>query len=142
MSEEEHLTVFDPIRRQRVRLTPEERVRQAMVHALVHDYGYPPELMANEVTITVGKVTRRCDTVVYSRDRTPLMILEYKAPRVDLNEKVVLQAFQYNSVLCVPVIVLANGPRILAYRIGYNGDSTTLLSDFPSYEALLEMRLR
>ena len=139
MSAELPGTIFDPIRQQRVKLTPEERVRQAMVYTLIHSYGYPPELMANEACITVGKVSRRWDTVVYSRERRPLMILEYKAPSVPLTQDVVVQAFQYNSVLCVPVIVLTNGHELLAYHIGYDGAPTTQLPELPSYAALLSL---
>lgn len=137
MIEEQPETVFDPIRQHRVKLTPEERVRQAMVYTLVHTYGYPPELIANEVSITVGKVSRRCDTVVYSRERLPLMILEYKAPSVPLTQEVITQAFQYNSVLRVPFIVITNSLQIAVYRVGYDGDKTKQLPELPGYRTLI-----
>ena len=55
MKSDQRPTVFDPIRQKRVALTPEERVRQAVVRFLLIQLGYPPSRLANEYTITVGK---------------------------------------------------------------------------------------
>lgn len=132
-------TVYDPLRRKEVVLTPEEGVRQGMVRHLITQLGYPPELMANEVSLRVGKLARRCDTLVRSPRLTPLMILEYKAPSVRLSPEVVEQIYRYNSVLRVPVLVITNGRTLYAYRVGYDGAPTRLLSRLPAFDRLLEM---
>ncbi|MCI6279264.1 MAG: type I restriction enzyme HsdR N-terminal domain-containing protein [Porphyromonas sp.] len=130
-------TVFDPIRRVRVKLTPEERVRQSVVFHLTHALGYPPELISNECAITVGKTLRRCDTVVFApRDRTPLMILEYKAPEVPVSAKTVAQALEYNSVLSARVIVVTNGRTMSVLRC-HEGGGTQYLDAIPQYESLI-----
>lgn len=136
MNSEERPTVFDPIRQKRVTLTPEERVRQAVVHFLLTHLGYPPARLANEYTITVGKLSRRCDTVVFDETLRPLMVLEYKAPHIPLSQAVVEQAWQYNSALGVPYICLSNGKSTLIYRIGYDGLQTTQLATIPTYQEL------
>lgn len=130
--------IFDPIRRKTVALTPEERVRQAVVHLLVHQLQYPPLRIANEYTISVGKLTRRCDTVVFDEFLNPLMVLEYKAPHIPLTQAVVEQAFQYNSALEVPYICLSNGKQTIVYKIGYNGSPTIQLPGLPAYSHLKE----
>ena len=130
-------TVFDPIRGTRVKLTPEERVRQSVVHHLTSALGYPPELLANEAVITVGKVRRRCDTVVFDRrDRTPLMVLEYKAPEVALSEKVLTQALEYNAVLGAKVVAITNGREMHLLRCAAPGRPAAFLDAFPTYDRL------
>lgn len=130
-------TIFDPIREKEVPLTPEERVRQMMVHFLIQELNYPKSRIANEYTISVGKLTRRCDTIVFDSQFNPLLVFEYKAPYVPLTQQVVEQVFQYNSALRVPYICISNGKYTIIYRIGYDGLPTELLPGIPSYETLL-----
>lgn len=59
--------IFDFLRQRYIRLTPEEWVRQHFTHYLVESKGYPKALLANEVTIQVGGVSRRCDSVLYDK---------------------------------------------------------------------------
>lgn len=129
-------SVFDPIREIWVKLTPEERVRQAFVYHLIHQCGYPKELIRNEETIILGKVQRRCDTVVYSTQRSPLMIIEYKAKHVSLTSKVIEQIFCYNSVLGVPYVVITNGIQLVILKVGYGSTPTEQLSTIPPYSSL------
>lgn len=132
-------TVYDPLRRKEVALTPEEGVRQGMVRHLIEQLHYPPELMANEVALRMGKLSRRCDTLVVSPQQQPLMILEYKAPQIRLTQQVVEQIYRYNSVLRVPVLVITNGREIYAYLVGYDGRETHQLSRLPSFSELLSL---
>lgn len=138
MAPTEQTMIYDPIRKKEVPLTPEERVRQAVVHLLTHQLDYPPTLIANEYTITVGKLSRRCDTVVFTPQLQPLMILEYKAPHIPLSEKVIQQAFQYNTTLQVPYIALSNGRQTLLYKVGYQKHPSTPLPGIPPYQQLLQ----
>ena len=69
--------IFDVIRRRYVALTPEEWVRQHFVHFLLNHKGYPQTLMANEVQVQLNGTKKRCDTVLYRRDLTARMIVEY-----------------------------------------------------------------
>lgn len=48
------LSVFDPIRRRFVALTPEEWVRQHFVNFLLTQKGYPQTLIANEIQINLN----------------------------------------------------------------------------------------
>ena len=92
--------IYDFLRRRYVTLTPEEWVRQHFTHFLVDHLGYPAALLGNEVTIDVGGVARRCDTVLYRREGgTPRLIVEYKAPDIPISERVFNQISAYNSVL-------------------------------------------
>lgn len=59
-------SIWDPVRRKFVALTPEEWVRQHFVNYLVTEKNYPQELLANEVS---GKTKRNIQarrTVAYN----------------------------------------------------------------------------
>ena len=79
--------IFDVIRRRYVALTPEEWVRQHFVHFLLAHKGYPQALMANEVQVQLNGTKKRCDTVLYRRDLTARMIVEYKAPEIEITKR-------------------------------------------------------
>ncbi|MBQ2540021.1 MAG: type I restriction enzyme HsdR N-terminal domain-containing protein [Paludibacteraceae bacterium] len=100
-----------------VRLTPEEWVRQQLLHRLTELYGYPAGLMAVEVQISVGDARRRCDAVVYDRAMQPLMLIECKAETVALTQRTLDQAATYNRRLCVPYLMLHNGPATIVARV-------------------------
>lgn len=130
-------TVFDPIRKLRVALTPEERVRQSVVYYLTSQLRYPPELLANEATITVGKVLRRCDTAVFHPEtRMPLMVLEYKAPTVPITDITLRQILEYNSVLGAKVLVVTNGKTMSVLRVTESGEAG-YLDEIPPFDQLL-----
>jgi hypothetical protein len=116
--------VFDRLRRQYVRLTPEEWVRQHVVHYLIEQKHYPEGLLANEVSIALGPVTRRCDTVLYDTFLQPQMILEYKAPSVDVSQKTFDQIMRYNLSLRVPWLVVSNGLQHYCCRMDADGRGT------------------
>jgi hypothetical protein len=109
--------VFDRLRRQYVRLTPEEWVRQHMIHYLIEHKHYPEGLLANEVCIALGPVDRRCDTVLYDTFLQPQMILEYKAPSVRLSQKTFDQIMRYNHSLKVPWLIISNGLQHFCCRV-------------------------
>lgn len=128
--------IFDFIRRRYVALTPEEWVRQHFVHFLIEHKGYPRALMANEVQLNLNHTKKRCDTVLYRRDLTAQMILEYKAPDVEITQAVFDQIGRYNLVLHVDYLVVSNGLRHYCCRMDYARNQYQFLPDIPSYEKL------
>ncbi len=105
------LDVWDTQRRRYVKLTPEEWVRQHFVHLLTGHLGYPSAVVGTEIQIAVGETAKRCDAVVFSSEGKPLVILEFKAPQVVLNQKVFDQIVRYDTALQVPYLVVSNGRR-------------------------------
>ena len=129
-------SIFDVIRRRYVTLTPEEWVRQHFVHFLMTHKGYPQALMANEVQVQLNGTKKRCDTVLYRRDLTARMIVEYKAPEVEITQKVFDQITRYNMVLKVDYLVVSNGLRHYCCRIDYARNTYYFLPDIPRYADL------
>lgn len=130
------LYIWDELRRKMVRLTPEEWVRQHVVHYLLDKLGYPAELLMNEVGLQVGGTHKRVDTILYDKQLKPLMLLEYKAPEVPLSQRVLEQALRYNMALRVPYLVLSNGLQHVAYRIDYLKQEFQTLNVIPPYSEL------
>ena len=85
--EKDKILIFDELRRRYVTLTPEEWVRQHFVAYLVNQKEFPRGLIGNEISLTLNKCNRRCDTIVYDRNGNPLCIAEYKAPHVEITQK-------------------------------------------------------
>lgn len=128
--------IWDVIRRRYVALTPEEWVRQHFVHFLVGHKGYPASLLANEVQVQLNGTRKRCDTVLYRRDLTPCLIVEYKAPDVEITQRVFDQITRYNMVLHVDYLIVSNGLRHYCCRMNYATGSYEFLSDIPEYSNL------
>ncbi len=129
-------SIFDVIRRKYVTLTPEEWVRQHFVHYLMEQLGYPQELLANEVEVSLNGMSRRCDTVLYNRDLEARMIVEYKAPSIPITQNVFNQIMRYNMVLHVDYLVVSNGIDHYCCKMDYSTNSYTFLTEIPKYEAL------
>lgn len=128
--------IFDPIRHRYVALTPEEWVRQHFVNFLIVHKGYPRELMANEVPITLNGTRKRCDTVLYKRDLTARMIMEYKAPDVAITQAVFNQIMRYNMVLRVEYLVISNGIQHYCCQMDYIKNRYLFLRDIPDYKQI------
>ena len=128
--------ILDVIRRQYVALTPEEWVLQHFVHLLIGHKGYPQALMANEVQLKLNGMNRRCDTVVYDRTLKPRVIVEYKAPTVNITQQVFDQICRYNMVLQVEYLIVTNGLAHYCCRIDYATRSYTFLQEIPHYDQI------
>lgn len=130
------LFVLDPLRRKFVALTPEEWVRQHFVNFLLKEKGYPAALIANEVQINLNKQKRRCDSVIYNRDLSPLMIIEYKSPDVVITQEVFDQIVRYNIVLKVKYLIVSNGLNHYCCVMDYNTQTFCYLPTIPYYKNL------
>ena len=131
-----HRQIFDFLRRKYVALTPEEWVRQNFVHFLIEQKGYPKGLLANEVELRVGEKKLRCDSLLYDKAMQPQMIIEYKAPEVEITQQVFDQISVYNRLLHVDYLVISNGLQHFCCRMDYEKHSWEFLPEIPSYDIL------
>ena len=129
-------TIFDPVRRKYVALTPEEWVRQHFVNYLITHKGYPKELLANEVPLKLNGTSKRCDSVAYNRFLAPLMIVEYKAPTIEITSAVFDQIVRYNMVLHVRYLAVSNGISHFCCKIDYENLTYSFLEGIPEYKEL------
>ena len=126
--------IFDFLRRKWVALTPEEWVRQHFTHFLVEHKNYPQALLANEVELRIGEKRLRCDTLLYNKELRPRMIIEYKAPTIQIQQKTFDQISVYNLLLKVDYLVVSNGLQHYCCKMDYENQSYQFLEDIPDYE--------
>ena len=107
-------TVFDPLRKKEVALTPEEQVRQWCIGVLANDLGVPMHMMMSEAGLKLGDKQFRADVLVYDRQARPMVVVECKRPEVELGREVLDQAIRYNMVLNVRYLIITNGRQTFA----------------------------
>jgi len=125
-------SVFDPIRKKWLVLTPEEHVRQFVIRYLTGVMQYPASLMAVEKNIKVGTLNRRFDIVVYNRDDQPWMLVECKAPEIPVSESTLRQLLNYQSTVQSTYLLLTNGHQTFCADAGKPEDIKWLPS-LPQY---------
>lgn len=113
-------------------------MRQHFVHFLINHKGYPRTLTANEVQLKFNGMSRRCDTVVYDRTLRPRVIVEYKAPSVNITQQVFDQICHYNMVLQVDYLIVSNGLTHYCCKVDYPTRSYHFLSEIPEYPQIVE----
>ena len=132
--------IFDFLRRKYVALTPEEWVRQHFTHFLVSQKGYPKTLLANEAQLQIGDKHLRCDTVLYNKEMQPLMIVEYKAPQIQLQQKTFDQIAAYNLLLHADFLVVSNGLQHYCCQMVYEQRTYRFLTEIHDYATLTPCR--
>jgi len=130
------LVIFDKLRRRFVALTPEEWVRQHFVNYLITEKKYPAALIANETQITLNGQKRRCDSVVYNQQLSPIVIAEYKAPEVNITQMVFDQIVRYNIVLRVKYLIVSNGRNHYCCKMDYENQSFEYMPEIPDFKDL------
>ena len=129
-------TIYDPLRRKDVSLTPEERVRQWFIEQLRTSAGVPLHQMMSEVALEYGAGKKwRADIVVYGHGGVPMAVVECKRPDIEISKEVLEQALRYSAVLQVPFLFLTNGH--LTYICRKTGDGYAFLDKAPVYEEML-----
>lgn len=101
--------VWDIVRKKWLQLTPEELVRQALLHHFIHTMQYPAGLIAIEKQVKLGKLSKRYDIVVHDRNQQAWLMVECKAPEVPVTQSTLHQLLQYHSQLPCPYWLLSNG---------------------------------
>jgi len=100
--------LWDAFRKKNVKAIPEEWVRQDALRRLIIEAGYPKEAISVEKGILVNGMMRRYDIAIYSESEL-WMLIECKADRIPLDDKVCDQWMRYNTALNAPWGALTNG---------------------------------
>lgn len=108
-------TIFDPLRKKQVALTPEEGVRQAVIAWLRDTVGIPEVRMQSEWSFKYNNLTYRADIVAFDRNLNPEILVECKAPDIAIDATVIEQVIRYVRVLKVKNIVVTNGTATLFF---------------------------
>ena len=131
--------IFDSIRKKYVKLTPEEWVRQNFVRYLIQEGKYPPGLIEIEVMFKLHKkLIKRIDIRVRDRSGNPVLLVECKSYKVDIDDlKVKDQIGEYNMHFKVPYVIITNGMDHYAFKYDPEKNQYDYLMVIPLYEDLL-----
>ena len=123
--------IFDILRKKLILLTPEEWVRQHVIHFLVSTKNISATLIGIEKKIVINKMTKRFDLVVFDNNGKSKLLIECKAPSVKVDKKVFDQTAIYNKELNSEYLMITNGLSHLYFRSFNNSKSYTFIKDFP-----------
>jgi hypothetical protein len=122
--------IWDAIRKKWIQITPEEWVRQNFIQYLIIEKGYPKESIAVEKQIITHENKSRFDIVVYDNKMQPWMIVECKNQNIPLDDKVVQQILNYQSIVQCKYLIVTNGNAVAGWQIS---DGTKVITELPDY---------
>jgi hypothetical protein len=125
--------IFDGIRKKFVLLTPEEWVRQHLVHYLVGHLNYPKGLIKVETGLTYNTLQKRSDIVVLDRDGKNWMVIECKSPSQKITADTALQVAVYNSGLKAQYILISNGLNHFCFAADFSEHHVHAVDAIPRY---------
>ncbi|MHA6248113.1 type I restriction enzyme HsdR N-terminal domain-containing protein [Pontibacter sp. CAU 1760] len=113
-------------------LTPEEWVRQHVVHYLIGTLSYPKGLISIERGANYNQLQKRADLCVYDQSGKPHLLVECKAAHVPITQEVVKQVSVYNQTLQAPYLLITNGLQHYCWQVDFNTRSFQALQEIPS----------
>jgi len=128
--------IWDIIRKKYIVVGPEEIVRQHLIHFLIQHRGYPQGLLQVEKQLKWKEHRRRTDLVVYDKKGNPILIVECKAPKVNITQEVFEQISRYNMVLGVKHLIVTNGLCHFFCTIDLNTKQVSYKEDILPYTDL------
>lgn len=134
----ENLLIWDVLRRRNVVLTPEEWVRQHVVHYLISHRGYPKGLLSLERGHRYNQRQKRTDLIALDAGGQPLLLVECKRPTVPITAATAMQAATYNQTIGAPLLLLTNGLQHFCWRVDFEQRTNEQLPEVPWYSASIE----
>ena len=131
---ENKTTIFDVIRKKFVVLTPEEWVRQHVVHYLISNKNYPLSLINVEKMINVNKTVKRYDVVVFKPDGSIFLLVECKAPKIKITQETFDQIARYNLALKGSYQMVTNGLKHYYCQIDYKNEKYEFVRELPEFK--------
>ncbi|MBZ9778741.1 type I restriction enzyme HsdR N-terminal domain-containing protein [Psychroflexus sp. CAK8W] len=132
-SKENKPAIFSILRKKYLILTPEEWVRQHCVHFLISEKNYSKNLLNEERQIQVNGILKRYDIVSFSSNGTIELIVECKAPSVDITQETFDQIARYNMALKADYLMITNGINHYFCQMDYENETYIFLETLPSH---------
>lgn len=124
-------TLFDPIRKRQIIVTPEEYVRQLLIQYLLIEKAISPTKILVEKEIILANRKKRFDLVILDNKNEPIILIECKRHTEVLDNKVFSQAGYYNLSVTAKYIMITNGPSTLISEIDFENKNFKFLDHFP-----------
>lgn len=131
---ENNVSIFDKIRKKFILLTPEEWVRQHVVEFLLIEKKYPKSLINVEKKVNVNGMNKRYDIVVFNSDGTIFLLIECKAPEINVDQKTFDQIARYNLILNAQYLMVTNGLNHYFCEMDFENEKYSFLKELPEIE--------
>lgn len=128
--------IFDIIRKKWILLTPEEWVRQHVIHFLLSQK-YSKNFMQIESEHHFQERKKRTDILIFDRNGSPFLVVECKAAHIALSSDVFSQVAVYNYCIDAPFVMITNGMQLGVFEKEMNKDENTksykMIKDLPVF---------
>lgn len=131
---ENKVSIFDPIRKKFVILQPEEWVRQNCIQFLINIKGYPETLINVEKELKLNTLKKRYDIVIFNRDGSVYLIVECKAPKINIKQETFNQIARYNLELNADYLMVTNGLNHYYCQMDFENERYDFLKSIPDYK--------
>ena len=131
---ENKVAVFDELRKKFVSLTPEEWVRQHVVHFLLKEKKIPKSLLNVEKQLKVHGLQKRYDVLAYNPDGSIHLVVECKAATVPITQEAFDQIARYNLTLNSTFVMVTNGLQHYFCKMNYAEEKYDFLHDLPEWQ--------
>lgn len=128
---ENKVAIFDEIRKKFIILTPEEWVRQHVVHHLIYDKKYPKSWINVEKLIKLNGLNKRYDIVIFNPDGSIFLLVECKAPEIKISQQTFDQIARYNLKLKADYLMVTNGLEHYFCKMDFENEKYHFLEDVP-----------
>ena len=130
---ENKVSIFDCIRKKFVILQPEEWVRQHCLLYLMEVKNYPISLINVEKELTINDLKKRYDIVIFNPNGSIHLIVECKAPKININQTTFDQIARYNTALHATYLMVTNGLNHYYCQMDFENERYQFLKDIPEY---------
>lgn len=127
------LYIWDIIRKKNIQLTPEEWVRQKLIHWLIAEKNYPKGLFRVEKGLKYIEKNKRTDILVLDTAGEPFLLVECKAQNVELDMDAFQQLLTYHLVYPSPYLALFNENKIKIWHFDKENSIYTEILGIPDF---------
>ena len=114
-------------------MTPEEWVRQHVVHFLIQERNFPLSMVVVEKSIRYNGLIKRWDIIAYNNALKPMLLIECKRTTVPIDSSTLHQAAAYQKIVQSEKILLTNGLQIEVIDPSINFEVKSGLEAIPFY---------
>jgi hypothetical protein len=132
---ENKVAIFDAIRKKFIILTPEEWVRQHVVHYLLEEKKYPKSHINVEKLLKVNDLKKRYDIVVFNPDGSIFILVECKAPEIKISQHTFDQIARYNLTLKAQFLMVTNGHNHYFCQMDFENEKYNFLKELPVFNS-------
>ncbi|RRQ48673.1 restriction endonuclease subunit R [Maribacter algicola] len=125
--------IFDMVRKKFVVLTPEEWVRQHVLTFLTLEKKYPLSHINVEKQIIYNGLRKRYDIVIFNPNGTIHLLVECKAPHINISQTTFDQIAQYNFKLNASYLMVTNGLEHYMCQMNFQEEKYKFLKEIPEF---------